>query len=556
MPQLGGEHVGRDVGRRRRRAVPSRSATSPPGPRSAPSQWPPGTQPCRGDRRSATSPDRPDGARRAEDRVVLVDPQRAVGLAGEGAGRATRSSGRAPTAASTTSASISLPSASRTPLAPTSTTCAPVSSRTPAAAYQGAVSPPDDRPERRAERAARASTTATSTPAAAATPATSAPIQPAPITTSRVPGRSARAERARRPRRCAASARPPSPAGGRRARRWRGRPRRPTAAPSSVGTSTAARPYSDEPARRGAQAHLVGEGGQVDADLVGEPGRRGAVEQVLGQRRPVVRGEALGAEHHDPPVEPPLTQRGDRLGGREPAPTTSTSRGSGGVAGGRRRSGRSPRNGSLPSGGTSEMVKERMSGGAGVRRAAPARPGRRCAGARRAARADRPADPPSTGPIPVEERRSTRAPSRARRSPPARNASLWWTSAGIVVATSWPLVVGTRAGAFVLAASCSACAVVRAVLPSPGPVALSVRARRSTSPCSSCSGAASRSCPDPARADPAAGRTDARDHEGPGRRSCGSVGSALVTTRTSSVVTYASSSSSRLSSTGSAANAR
>ena len=39
------------------------------------------------------------------------------------------------------------------------------------------------------------------------------------------------------------------------------------------------------------------------------------------------------------------------------------------------------------------------------------------------------------------------------------------------------LVVGTRAGAFVLAAVVLACAVVRAVLPSPGPVALTVRAK-------------------------------------------------------------------------------
>jgi len=59
----------------------------------------------------------------------------------------------------------------------------------------------------------------------------------------------------------------------------------------------------------------------------------------------------------------------------------------------------------------------------------------------------------------------------------SRNASLWWTSAGIVLSVAVALLVGTRAGAFTLAAVTAACAVVRAVLPSPGPVAVSVRSR-------------------------------------------------------------------------------
>ncbi|MEN0130629.1 MAG: DUF3017 domain-containing protein, partial [Brevundimonas sp.] len=58
-----------------------------------------------------------------------------------------------------------------------------------------------------------------------------------------------------------------------------------------------------------------------------------------------------------------------------------------------------------------------------------------------------------------------------------RNASLWWTSAGVVVATVVALVVGTRAGAYTLAGVLAICAVVRAVLPHPGPIALTVRAK-------------------------------------------------------------------------------
>lgn len=124
------------------------------------------------------------------------------------------------------------------------------------------------------------------------------------------------------------------------------------------------------------------------------------------------------------------------------------------------------------------MVKERMSGGAGVHRAAPAHPG---AGVpervEKAVQDPRPVDPPSTGPIPVEEAPlDPRAIARASLDA-ARNVSLWWTSCGIVVATVVALAVGTRAGAFVLAGVALVGAVVRAVLPSPGPVALTVRAK-------------------------------------------------------------------------------
>ena len=117
------------------------------------------------------------------------------------------------------------------------------------------------------------------------------------------------------------------------------------------------------------------------------------------------------------------------------------------------------------------MVKERMSGAAGVDRSVAAHP--------EAHAADSPAaEPaPSTGPIPVEQAPlDPRAIARASLDA-ARNVSLWWTSSGIVVAVVVALVVGTRAGAFVLAGATLVGALVRAVLPSPGPVALSVRAK-------------------------------------------------------------------------------
>ena len=72
-----------------------------------------------------------------------------------------------------------------------------------------------------------------------------------------------------------------------------------------------------ESARRGAQTDLVREREEIGTELVGEPRRARSVQEVLRQRRTVVRGDPLGAEHHDPSVVPPLTQRRDRLGRRE-----------------------------------------------------------------------------------------------------------------------------------------------------------------------------------------------------------------------------------------------
>ena len=134
------------------------------------------------------------------------------------------------------------------------------------------------------------------------------------------------------------------------------------------------------------------------------------------------------------------------------------------------------------------MANERTSGGAGLRPAVPPRPvppepapsPTPSQTPEHGAVVERPApEPPTTtGAIPVEEQPlDPRAIARASLAA-GRNASLWWVTAGIVVAVVVSLVVGTRAGSAVLAALVAACAVVRGVLAEPGPVALSVRARR------------------------------------------------------------------------------
>ena len=125
------------------------------------------------------------------------------------------------------------------------------------------------------------------------------------------------------------------------------------------------------------------------------------------------------------------------------------------------------------------MVQERTTGGAGLRPAVPPH----------ATAPTPPAVPPSesapaapeppalSGAIPAAEQPlDPRAIARASLAA-ARNASLWWVSAGIVVAIAVSLVVGTRAGCFALAAVAAACGIVRWVSPAPGPVALSVRTR-------------------------------------------------------------------------------
>ncbi|MDM7831926.1 DUF3017 domain-containing protein [Cellulomonas edaphi] len=85
-------------------------------------------------------------------------------------------------------------------------------------------------------------------------------------------------------------------------------------------------------------------------------------------------------------------------------------------------------------------------------------------------------DPVPVPPSPEEQVLDPRAIARASLEA-SRNASLWWTSAGVLVAAVVAVVVGTRAGAYTLAGVLAACAVVRAVLPHPGPIAISVRAK-------------------------------------------------------------------------------
>ena len=86
------------------------------------------------------------------------------------------------------------------------------------------------------------------------------------------------------------------------------------------------------------------------------------------------------------------------------------------------------------------------------------------------------AEPRPAEPQPVQQVLDPRAIARASLGA-GRNASLWWTSAGVIVSMIIALAVGTRAGAYTLAAVLAACAVVRAVLPHPGPIAISVRAK-------------------------------------------------------------------------------
>ncbi|RHA44111.1 DUF3017 domain-containing protein [Cellulomonas rhizosphaerae] len=90
--------------------------------------------------------------------------------------------------------------------------------------------------------------------------------------------------------------------------------------------------------------------------------------------------------------------------------------------------------------------------------------------------AGEPEVPDGQVPIQAQQLIDPRAIARASLGA-SRNASLWWTSAGVLVATVVAVVVGTRAGAYTLAGVLAVCAVVRAVLPHPGPVAVSVRAK-------------------------------------------------------------------------------
>ena len=58
-----------------------------------------------------------------------------------------------------------------------------------------------------------------------------------------------------------------------------------------------------------------------------------------------------------------------------------------------------------------------------------------------------------------------------------RDGSLWAVAAGLAATVAVGLLVDARTGAYVLAGVLAIGALVRAVAPSPGPVALAVRAR-------------------------------------------------------------------------------
>ena len=547
--------------------VPSRSATSAAGPRRAPSQCPPGTQPCRGRAAQRDVADRPDArAAHRATRVVLVDPQRPVGLAGERAGRASRWSGaRRPRRARRRRRPACRPRGA-TPLVPTSTTCSP---RQQAHARGGV--PGRGRARRRSGRAPRRAgrrsprRTTTSTPGGrgdagdlGADPARADHDEPR-----------ARHERVAEPLRVGGGVQGEGglparwPDGVRAA--W---PRRAASALHEPVVGRAPRGRAGE--RRGRAPGCPG--GPRRPARAGR--RRSRRRSHVGRGRSSRCFDSGGRSYGATPSAPSTTTRPSKPRSRSAATVWVAARPAaddehvtaGGRRSGRRRgSGRSPRNGSLPSGGTSEMVQERMSGAAGVRRAAAAHPRRRRRSPRRRRRRARARPARAARPRPARSR-SRRRPldprAIARASLDAgRNASLWWTSAGIVVAT----VVAARRrhpGGRVRARrrrrsrarSCARCC------PSPGPVALSVRAKAiDVAVLVLLALGLGASSPQILPARLTRDARDARDRErsrASGRASCRRGRQRSVTTRTSSVVTYASSSSSRLSSAGSAANAR
>ncbi|MBD7918422.1 DUF3017 domain-containing protein [Cellulomonas sp. Sa3CUA2] len=74
--------------------------------------------------------------------------------------------------------------------------------------------------------------------------------------------------------------------------------------------------------------------------------------------------------------------------------------------------------------------------------------------------------------VPLDPRSIARASLAA-----GRNRSLWWTMSGIVVSVGVAFLTDAVVGSYVLALLLVASAVVRAVTPAPGPVAVSVRSK-------------------------------------------------------------------------------
>jgi len=100
--------------------------------------------------------------------------------------------------------------------------------------------------------------------------------------------------------------------------------------------------------------------------------------------------------------------------------------------------------------------------------------------ARDAAGEDASASPDPVDPTPAvpaaEKPLDPRAIARASLQA-SRNASLWWTAGGVVLAVVVALLVGTAAGAWTLSAVLAAGAIARALGPRVGPVAITVRSK-------------------------------------------------------------------------------
>ncbi|QTE29978.1 DUF3017 domain-containing protein [Pengzhenrongella sicca] len=84
-----------------------------------------------------------------------------------------------------------------------------------------------------------------------------------------------------------------------------------------------------------------------------------------------------------------------------------------------------------------------------------------------------PAREPVREPEPeLDVRATARASLAAGRTP-----SLWWTCTGLGISLALVLTVGVATGGLVLAIGLACAGLARAVLPSPGPVAFTVRSR-------------------------------------------------------------------------------
>ena len=304
VAELRGEHVGRHVGhgvgrraqqvRDERRRSPQRAVPVPAGHPAVP----------RGAAQRDVA-DRPDAPRRTDDPVVLVDPQRPVGLAGERAGQPV--GGRARTDRREHDVGGDQLAVREADAVGADLDHVLAGQQADArGGVPGRGQLPDGRAERRDERARRSPRPPRRRPRPRRRrrrpPRRSTPRR------SRRAAHPARAPRgaARRRRRCAGSGPPPSPVAGRRARRWPRRARPRSVRPASV-EHLWSRPRQREPARRGAQVDLVREG---------RAGRRRSRRRATsGAGGPGGASTAAGGRTGRPP-----RRRAPRPARRSPAP--------------------------------------------------------------------------------------------------------------------------------------------------------------------------------------------------------------------------------------------